>query len=160
MRSRGCFLLSAKLGVDQRHYKAYAKSAQPPRPWGKNGLRAFIVGGAVCVIGQGVQDVFVHVFHFSEKTAGNPTVAVLIILSVLLTGFGVYDVFAQWAGAGSAVPVTGFANAVASAALEHKSEGYVVGVGSNMFKVAGPVVVFGVVSAFVVGLIRYMFHVT
>lgn len=152
-------MLSAKLGVDQRHYKAYAKSVQPPKPWAKNGLRAFLVGGAICLIGQGLQDLFVHIFHFSEKSAGNPTVAVLIIFSVLLTGFGVYDVFAQWAGAGSAVPVTGFANAVASAALEHKSEGYVVGVGTNMFKVAGPVIVFGVVSAFVVGLIRYLFHV-
>ncbi len=152
-------MLSAKLGVDQRHYKAYAKSVQPPKPWAKNGLRAFLVGGAICLIGQGLQDLFVHIFHFSEKAAGNPTVAVLIIFSVLLTGFGVYDVFAQWAGAGSAVPVTGFANAVASAALEHKSEGYIVGVGTNMFKVAGPVIVFGVVSAFVVGLIRYLFHV-
>ena len=150
--------MSAKLGVDQRHYKDYAKTVQPPKPWAINGLRAFVVGGAVCVVGQGLEDLFIHVFHFTEKTAGNPTVAVLILISVLLTGFGIYDVFAQWAGAGSAVPVTGFANAVASAALEHKSEGYVVGVGTNMFKVAGPVIVFGVVAAFVVGLIRYLLH--
>jgi stage V sporulation protein AC len=92
-------------------------------------------------------------FGFSEETAGSPTVAVLIFLSAMLTGFGVYDHIAQWAGAGSAVPVTGFANTIASAAIEHKSEGYVLGVGGNMFKVAGSVIVFGVFSAFVVALV-------
>jgi len=92
-------------------------------------------------------------YSFDEKTAGNPTVAVLIILSVILTCLGRYDHIAQWGGAGSAVPVTGFANTIASAALDHKSEGFVLGVGGNMFKIAGPVIVFGVFSAFVVGII-------
>jgi stage V sporulation protein AC len=79
---------------------------------------------------------------------------VLILLSVILTCFGVYDKLAQWAGAGSAVPVTGFANSMCSAALEHKSEGMVLGVGGNMFKLAGSVIVFGIVAAFVVGLVH------
>ncbi|MCK9905692.1 SpoVA/SpoVAEb family sporulation membrane protein, partial [Frankia sp. Cpl3] len=92
--------------------------------------------------------------HFTEKTAGNPTVATLIFISVLLTGFGVYDNLGQYAGAGSAVPVTGFANSIAAAAIEHRSEGYVLGVGGNMFKLAGSVIVFGVVAAFVAGLIK------
>jgi stage V sporulation protein AC len=81
---------------------------------------------------------------------------VLILLSVVFTALGVYDKFAQWAGAGSAVPVTGFANTMASAAMECRSEGFVQGIGGNMFKLAGPVVVYGVVSAFFVSLVRYI----
>ncbi len=95
-----------------------------------------------------------YFFDFNEKTAGNPTVATLIFLSALLTGLGIYDKIGQFAGAGSAVPVTGFANSIASAAIEHRAEGYVLGVGGNMFKLAGSVIVFGVVAAFVVGLVR------
>jgi stage V sporulation protein AC len=93
-------------------------------------------------------------FKFDEKTAGNPAVAVMIIISVILTSLGVYDHIAQWAGAGTAVPVTGFANSIASAAIEHRSEGFVLGVGGNMFKLAGSVIVFGVFAAFVVALIK------
>jgi stage V sporulation protein AC len=81
-------------------------------------------------------------------------VAVLIFISVCLTSLGVYDHLAQWGGGGTAVPVTGFANTIASAALEHKSEGFVLGVGGNMFKLAGPVIVYGVFSAFVVALVK------
>ncbi len=120
----------------------------------QNCIRAFWVGGLICFVGQGIQTFFLHFFDFNERTAGNPTVAVLIILSILLTGFGVYDRFAQYAGAGTAVPVTGFANAMASAAIEHRTEGYVLGVGGNMFKLAGSVIVFGSVAAFFIALIR------
>ncbi len=144
------------MGVKAKQYQTFIKGRQPGRPWFRNSARAFLSGGAICLVGQGVEELFVHVFHYTEKVASNPTVAVMVMLSVIFTGFGIYDKFAQWAGAGSAVPVTGFANAVASAALEHKTEGYVMGVGTNMFKVAGPVIVFGVVSAFVVGLIKYV----
>jgi stage V sporulation protein AC len=84
-------------------------------------------------------------------------VATLIFISVLLTGLGVYDRIGQFAGAGSAVPVTGFANSIAASAIEHRAEGYVLGVGGNMFKLAGSVIVFGVVSAFIVGIIRTIF---
>lgn len=78
----------------------------------------------------------------------------MILISVILTSFGVYDHIAQWAGAGTAVPVTGFANSIASAAIEHRSEGFVLGVGGNMFKLAGSVIVFGVFAAFVIALIK------
>ncbi|MNN88475.1 SpoVA protein [compost metagenome] len=81
----------------------------------------------------------------------------MILISVILTSFGVYDKIAQWAGAGSAVPVTGFANSMCSAALEHRSEGLVLGVGGNMFKLAGSVIVFGTVAAFFVGLLHWIF---
>lgn len=121
----------------------------------RNTIKAFFVGGAVCVVGQVVQFVFMRYAHFSQQDVGNPTVAVMILLSVIATALGVYDKFGQWAGAGSAVPVTGFANTMASAAMESRSEGWVAGVGGNMFKLAGPVIVYGVVAAFFVALIRY-----
>lgn len=93
-------------------------------------------------------------FDFTERTASNPTVATMIFLAMLLTGFGLYKKISQFGGAGSAVPITGFGNAVVSAAIEHKSEGYVLGVGGNIFKMAGSVIVFGVFSAFAVALIK------
>lgn len=143
-----------KLSLTQQEYKNFARVRVPERPVLLNSIRAFIAGGIICTVGQGLQWIFMNYFGFSEVTAGNPTVAVLIILSVLLTGFGIYDHIAQWAGAGTAVPVTGFANSVASAAIEHRTEGYVLGVGGNMFKLAGSVIAYGVFSAFVVALIK------
>lgn len=143
-----------KLSPVQKQYQDLAKARETKRPILVNCIRAFAAGGVICVIGQGLQWIFINYFKFTEKTAGNPTVAVLIIISITLTGFGVYDKIAQWAGAGTAVPVTGFANTVASASIEHRSEGYVLGVGGNMFKLAGPVIAYGVFSAFVVVIIR------
>lgn len=99
---------------------------------------------------------FMTYFNFDERTAADPTVAMIILISVILTSLGVYDQIAQWGGAGTAVPVTGFANTIASASLDHKSEGFVLGVGGNMFKIAGPVIVYGVFSAFVVAIIKVM----
>jgi stage V sporulation protein AC len=143
-----------KLTPAQQKYQAFAKEREPKRPVLKNCIRAFIVGGLICTLGQGLQEMYIKYFDFTEKTAGDPTVATLIIISVTLTGLGVYDHIAQWAGAGTAVPVTGFANTIASASIEHQSEGYVLGVGGNMFKLAGSVIAFGVFSAFVVALIK------
>ena len=143
-----------KLTPTQQQYQQLAKQHEPKVPLLRNFVRAFLVGGLICVLGQGLNDLFIRNFGFNEKTASNPTVAVLVMISTLLTGFGVYDRLAQWAGAGSSVPVTGFANSITSAALEHKSEGYVLGVGGNMFKLAGSVIVFGVVAAFVLGLVK------
>jgi len=143
-----------KLTPVQQEYQAMAKRKEPARPVLKNCLRAFLVGGSICLLGQIVTEIFIRYFGFTEKTAGNPTVAVLIFLSVVLTSLGVYDKLAQWAGAGSAVPVTGFANSMCSAAIEHRSEGLVLGTGCNMFKLAGSVIVFGIVAAFFVGLVH------
>ncbi|HBV97102.1 MAG: stage V sporulation protein AC [Peptococcaceae bacterium BICA1-7] len=138
----------------QQEYYDFAKQREPKRPVFSNCVRAFLVGGGICLLGQLISDFFLWNFDFTEKTAGNPTVAILIIISVLLTALGVYDHIAQWAGAGTAVPVTGFANTMASAAIEHRTEGFVLGVGGKMFKLAGPVIAFGVFSAFVVALIK------
>lgn len=143
-----------KLTPTQQQYQSFAKVHEPKRPILWNGIRAFLAGGFICVIGQGIQTFFMTYFHFNEVTAGNPTVATLIIIAILLTGFGVYDHIAQWAGAGTAVPVTGFANSVVSAAIEHRSEGFVLGVSAKMFKLAGSVIVYGVVAAFFVALIK------
>ena len=142
----------------QQEYQQLAKSVEPKRPIFVNCLRAFLIGGFICLIGQGIQMAFMEWGDFSKKDAGNPTVAVLILISTILTGLGLYDKIAQWAGAGSAVPVTGFANSMASAAIEHRSEGIVLGVGGKMFKLAGSVIVFGVVAAFFVGILHLIFH--
>lgn len=143
-----------KLTPTQQEYQKLAKSKEPKRPIFKNTIKAFFVGGVICTIGQAIRLIFINYFGFTEETASNPTVAVLIFTSALMTSLGFYDHLAQWAGAGTAVPVTGFANTITSAALEHKTEGYVLGVGGNMFKIAGPVLVFGVFSAFVVAIIK------
>ncbi|MCC2928640.1 MULTISPECIES: stage V sporulation protein AC [Bacillus] len=142
----------------KENYKSKVKTYQPKPPYVWNCVKAFLVGGLICMIGQGLQNFYIHFFNFNEKTAGNPTAATLILLSALLTGLGIYDRIGQFAGAGSAVPVTGFANSMASAALEYKSEGLVLGVATNMFKLAGNVIVFGVVAAYIVGMIRFAFE--
>ncbi len=147
-----------KLTPEQKKYKDFSKKREPKRPVFKNCIKAFIVGGGICGLGQLIQTVYIKQFGFTEETAGSPTSATLIIISVLLTGFGVYDCIGQWAGAGTAVPITGFANTMASSAIEHRSEGYVLGVGGNMFKLSGPVIVFGVFSAFIVSIIKLIFN--
>lgn len=143
-----------KLIPTQQEYKTLSNRIEPPRPILANVLKAFLVGGLISILGQGISEIYLWNFDFTEKTVGNPTAATLIIISVILTSLGIYDHIAQWAGAGTAVPVTGFANSVASAAIEHRSEGFVLGVGSNMFKLAGSVIVYGVFAAFVIALLR------
>jgi len=143
-----------RLTATQLHYNKLVDNMEPKRPILKNCIRAFIVGGIICTIGQILQVFFITYFNFDEKTAVAPTTLVLIFTSALLTGLGIYDHLAQWAGAGSAVPITGFANSIASASIEHKSEGFVLGVAGNMFGLAGAIIVYGVFSAFIVASIK------
>lgn len=145
-----------KTTPEQQAYQQFEQQRETKRPVFQNCMRAFLIGGLFCLVGQAIQLSYIYFFDFTEQTAGNPTVATMIFIAMLLTGFGVYDRIAQVAGAGSAVPVTGFGNAVISACIEHKTEGFVLGVGANMFKLAGSVILFGVFSAFVVGLIKTM----
>lgn len=145
-----------KLTPVQLEYHHFIKSRQPKRPLWKNCIIAFLVGGSICLIGQLISTFYIHMFGFDKESAGDPTVATLVFISVLLTGLGVYDHIAQKAGAGTIIPVTGFANAMASAAIEHRSEGFVLGVGGNMFKLAGSVIVFGVFAAFVISIIKVL----
>jgi stage V sporulation protein AC len=140
--------------MDAKSYQPIVDKLAPKRPILRNCLTAFVTGGVICAIGQIISYVFMYFFPFTERTASNPTVATMVFIAMLLTGFGLYKKIGQFGGAGSAVPVTGFGNAVISAAIEHRSEGWVLGVGSNMFKLAGSVIVYGVFSAFVVALIK------
>ncbi|WP_153124979.1 stage V sporulation protein AC [Peribacillus tepidiphilus] len=144
----------AKLTPQQQSYQQLQDIHEVKRPLLKNCVKAFLVGGIICVIGQAISYMYLYFFNFTEQTVGNPTVATMIFISMLLTGFGIYDRLGQFGGAGSAVPVTGFGNAVISAAIEHRTEGFVLGVGGNIFKLAGSVIIFGVFSAFVVALIK------
>lgn len=138
----------------KEQYQGLQKQFETKRPVLKNCLKAFWVGGLFCLVGQAITYFYIYFFNFTEQTAGNPTVATMVFLAMLLTGFGVYDHIGQYGGAGSAVPVTGFGNAVISAAIEHRTEGFVLGVGGNMFKLAGSVILFGVFSAFIVALVK------
>lgn len=143
--------------LTEQDYQQIAKKHKPKTKVFANCLKAFLVGGLICLLGQCIQQLFMTYGGMTSREASSPTVAVLIIISVILTSLGVYDKIAQWAGAGSAVPVTGFANSMCSSAIESKAEGLVLGVGANMFKLAGSVIVFGVVAAFLVGVIHVIF---
>ncbi|WP_068672546.1 stage V sporulation protein AC [Oceanobacillus sp. Castelsardo] len=143
-----------KLPPQAQEYQSFQQDREVKRPVFKNCIKAFLVGGTICLIGQIITTFYIYFFNFTEQTAGNPTVATLIFITMLLTGFGVYDHIGQFAGAGTAVPVTGFGNAVISSAIEHRTEGFILGVGGSMLKLAGPVIVYGVFSAFIVALIK------
>lgn len=140
--------------MDEKKYATLEKKISPKPQIARNMLTAFVTGGTICLIGQAVSLFYTTFFDFTERTSSNPTVATMIFIAMLFTGFGQYKKIAQFGGAGAAVPITGFSNAVVSAAIEHKSEGYVLGVGGNMFKLAGSVILFGVFSAFLVALIK------
>lgn len=143
-----------KTTPQQEEYKQLQGKHEIKRPVFTNCLKAFLVGGIFCTVGQAISYFYIYFFNFTEQTVGSPTTATMVFLALLMTGFGFYDRIGQFAGAGSAVPVTGFGNAVISAAIEHRTEGFVLGVGANMFKLAGSVILFGVFSAFVVALIK------
>lgn len=139
-----------------QNYIAYVHSFDPPTKHFKNCFRAFLVGGGICCIGQFFRVIFENALGlFGDELAAATSVA-LIFLGTLLTGFGVYDRIGRNAGAGSIVPITGFANSVASPAIEFKTEGLIYGLAAKMFVVAGPIIVFGVLSGTAVGLI-YLF---
>src|SRR5699024_226922 len=131
------------LPPEAQRYQAFQKQRETKRPMLKNCIKASLVGGSIRLVGHFISTFYIYFFDFTEQTAGNPTVATLIFITMLLTGFGVYDKIAQFAGAGTAVPVTGFGNSVISSAIEHRPEGFVLGVGGNMFKLAGSVILFG-----------------
>ncbi|MEI3598820.1 MULTISPECIES: stage V sporulation protein AC [unclassified Oceanobacillus] len=140
-----------------KQYQSFEEKRETKRPILLNCVKAFLIGGLICLIGQIITTFYIYYFDFTEQTAGNPTTATLIFITMILTGFGLYDRLGQFAGAGSAVPVTGFGNAVISAAMEHRTEGFIIGVGTNMFKLAGPVIVYGVFAAFIIALIKTIF---
>ena len=137
-------------------YKKYMDKNRPKPNLLKNGSISFVVGGLIGVLGQGLIDLYVS-FDLPKDDAQSLMLVTLILVTALLTGFGVYDYFGDFAGAGGFVPITGFSNAMTSAALEGRSEGITLGIGANMFKLAGSVIDLGVTSAYIVGVIRYIF---
>ncbi len=130
-------------------------SQQGKSPWLKNIIWAFFVGGAICVLGQWILET-AQMMGISQEDAGCVTSVSLIFLSGLFTGLGLFDKLAKRAGAGTLVPITGFANSMISPAMEFKTEGYVLGLGAKMFVIAGPVIVYGISSSILCGLIYYL----
>ena len=147
---------------DQREQKKYlqydrlVKKLTPNSNYLQGYVRAFWVGGLICVIGQLISIAGEKWMGMTESSASMLTSVVLIFLGTTLTGLGVYDDIGRYAGAGSIVPITGFANSIASPAIEFKREGLVLGVGAKLFAVAGPVLVYGIVSSVVAGLIYWL----
>ena len=139
-----------------QNYLDYVRSFAPPTKHFHNCLRAFIVWGGICCVGQFIRVMLENWAHISgDELAGSVSV-VLVFLGCLLTGLGVYDRIGKAAGAGSIVPITGFANSVASPALEFKAEGLITGLAAKIFVVAGPIIVYGVLAGTAVGLIYYI----
>lgn len=140
-----------------KEYKKYVDEISPKPTYLKNYILAFIVGGIICVIGQGIKDLYLNIGNLNDLSAGNATSITLIFIGAFLTGLGVYDLIGKRAGAGSIIPITGFANSIVSPAMEYKREGFVLGVGANLFKIAGPVLVYGIGTSIVCGFFYYIF---
>ncbi|MBQ8794602.1 MAG: stage V sporulation protein AC [Clostridia bacterium] len=140
---------------DKKKYNEMTKKASPPSPKAKDFVWAYIVGGAICVIGQLLTELYTSL-ELSEKVVKMAVPVSIIFIAALLTGLGVFDKIARKAGAGTLVPITGFANAVVSPAIEFKNEGYILGVGAKIFTIAGPVIMYGTVASVVYGLIYWI----
>ncbi len=140
---------------DKNEYKQYVEKMSPKPTYLKNIIMAFLVGGLICCIGQGINDFYMKIINLDKLAAASATSMTLIFLGAFLTGLGVYDLIGKRAGAGSIIPITGFANSIVSPAMEFKKEGYVTGVGANLFKIAGPVLVYGISSSIICGLLYY-----
>lgn len=147
-----------KVTADPVHYDWLTKQASPPSRLGQGILRAYWVGGVICMLGQAAADVGTKLLKMSTQDGYCLAAIVLVFLTALLTGLGVFDKIGQYAGAGSFVPITGFANAVVSPALEFRREGMVLGLGAKLFTIAGPVLVYGIASSVLVGLIYAFIH--
>ena len=142
--------------ISKQTYARFADAHAPRSPILKNCLFAFLAGGTICTLGQILRDVFQNVCSFDEETAGTLTSGSLILIAVVLTALGMFDKIAKHAGAGTLVPITGFANAVVSPAIDSRAEGLVLGVGAKIFTVAGPVLLYGTLAGFVYGVILWL----
>ena len=143
------------MGISEKEYDRMSKQASPGSPVVKDCLKAFMIGGLNCAIGEVIFQLVQG--NLEEKTARLTVSVVLIGVTVILTGLQVFDNIAKHAGAGTLVPITGFANSVVAPAIEFKAEGFVLGLGAKMFIIAGPVLVYGITASAVYGLILYLF---
>ena len=143
--------------MTEKEYGKLVKEMAPKSPVVKDCLNAFWIGGLICTVGQLIMNGYLAL-GMEEKEASTAMSMTLVALSALLTGLSLYDNIAKYAGAGTLVPITGFANAVSSAAIEFKTEGFILGVGAKMFTIAGPVIVYGVSASVVYGLIYWIWN--
>ena len=141
------------MDMNPKTYKKYADARAPKSPMLKNCANAFWVGGLICVLARVMKDVYMGVMGMSKDDAGILASCSLVFLTALLTGLGVFDRIAKFSGAGTIVPITGFANAVTSPAIDSKSEGFILGVGAKIFSVAGPVLLYGTVAGVLYGVV-------
>ena len=143
------------MNISNREYGELAKKRSPNSKMYKTLPKAFVIGGLICTLGEGLLNLYGYL-GLDETKAGAMTSMTLVFLSALLTGLEIYDRIAQHGGAGTLVPITGFANAVVSPAIDFKSEGFVLGLGAKMFVIAGPVIVYGITASVLYGLIYYV----
>lgn len=141
--------------VTKEEFKKMVEKASPNSHLFVDCLKAFFVGGAICIIGEGITKYLLS-SGFTKDESGMYTSIILIFLAALLTGLGLYEKLGKFAGAGSIVPITGFSNSIAAPAIEFKKEGYVFGVGAKMFLIAGPVIVYGTLTSVIVGIIYFI----
>lgn len=142
--------------MQPKEYQQLVQQNLPARPYVKNAFLAFLFGGLFCVLGQVFLDIALMI-ETTETEAAAVTLAAMILVGTILTGLGIYDEIAELGGAGAAVPITGFANTVTAAAMEFRREGLLLGMGTKMFVIAGPVIVYGILSGFVVSLVKALF---
>ena len=145
------------MDMSNKDYEKFVKARAEKSPIVKNCLFAFLIGGAICTLGQAIMDGFLSL-GLEKTDAGTATSAALVALSALLTGLNLYNKLGRYGGAGTLVPITGFANAVVSPAIDFKTEGIITGMAAKMFTVAGPVIVFGVTASVVYGVILMLFR--
>lgn len=145
------------MSTTNNEYNKMAEKASPPSPKILNCIKAFLIGGAICTFGEFLNWGYERL-GLSEDAVKALTPSTLIVIAAILTGIGVFDKIAKHAGAGTIVPITGFANSVVSPALEFKSEGIIMGTGANIFKIAGPVIAYGIFSAVIYGVVCYIFR--
>lgn len=138
--------------MTNKEYQKYTERKKPKPTYLKNILFAFLVGGIICVLGQIIRN-FLFRYGLDEKMVGAATSILLIFLGSFLTGLGIYDKIGKVGGAGAAIPITGFANSIVSPAMEFKREGFIFGVAARMFSIAGPVLVYGISSSIIVGIL-------
>ena len=142
----------------KEQYQKYVKEKTPKNKLGSNMVKAFLVGGIICTIGQGIMD-YCKYLRLDKETSGSWTSLILVLVSVILTGMNIYPKLAKWGGAGALVPITGFANSVAAPAIEYKKEGQVFGIGCKIFTIAGPVILYGIVTSWLLGLIYWLLEI-
>ena len=143
------------MNMDKESYKKYAKAHAPKSPVAKNCCKAFLIGGVICALSQGLRELYMWIWDFEVSDASALASISLAAIAVILTAVGVFDNIAKHAGAGTMVPISGFANSVVAPALEFKAEGTITGTAAQMFSIAGPVIVFGLLSGAIYGVIYY-----